>query len=280
MTFTPEQRRKKELLNTLNEQIQIKEYKKKLEKLINLEEDQRMLKEQQEYQYFGRGGGGGVKKDYLGRPIVARKSDPRYAANLYGRESNNQHVRRTFGTVVDYSGMDKAEMKAIKNYNMIILEKELEKQKDLKEKLKNEQEKRRALELKIMERKLKREKWELEYVKDQENSHNKTNINSIEFSSKKINRKRTSLQSGVTNNKLIIQPDFKLEKPIICSRQNNLCKALTQDNNNKHSLDQSSEEEGGIRNQIAEIMREEFGKLATTVKNNDLLNSIQELKVH
>lgn len=245
-----------------------------------------MEREQEEYQYFGKGGGGGVRKDYLGRVIVSRKSDPRLASNLYGKQSHNKCLRRTPGAVADYDGsaMTRAELEAISNYNLMRIRKEISTQNVLKQKLKAEQQKRRAIELKLMQRRVNAEKWRLEYVKGQENLKNEGNVDGL---LKEYNRKRVSLQPKLANSKFVIQPELVLETPMTRSRQSCLSRGLTQDHT-KYCLSQSNGEDEDvnlsrrIKDKLKQAIRKEITKLTATVKNEKtlIINSIQDLKVH
>lgn len=90
---SPELLKKKAYAESLNEQLRLKEERKRREKQTQLMEDQRIRQEQQEYQYFGKGGGGSARRDEYGRIIVSKKPDINAAANLYGRESYNRRLK-------------------------------------------------------------------------------------------------------------------------------------------------------------------------------------------
>ena len=64
--------KKRDMLESLREQIRLKEYRKKLERIQELQENERILKEQEEYQYYGKGGAGGIKRDRFGRVIALK----------------------------------------------------------------------------------------------------------------------------------------------------------------------------------------------------------------
>lgn len=81
--------KKRELFQSLKEQIRLKECRKRLEKMQEAQEERRLLGEQEEYQYFGKGGAGGIRRDHFGRVITSKKPHPSLIANLYGRECYN-----------------------------------------------------------------------------------------------------------------------------------------------------------------------------------------------
>jgi hypothetical protein len=91
-----ERLKKRELFQSLKEQIKLKEYRKRLEKKQEEQEEKRLLREQEDYQYFGKGGAGGVKKDYYGRVIASKNPDPsivsKFINRLYGRETYNRQM--------------------------------------------------------------------------------------------------------------------------------------------------------------------------------------------
>ncbi len=67
---------------------------KKMESLQKLEDDHKLMREQEKYQYFGKGGGGAPLRDKLGRVVTTRKPDPDDLGYIYGNVENDlQHAK-------------------------------------------------------------------------------------------------------------------------------------------------------------------------------------------
>ena len=119
--------------------MRLKQYRKNIDKLKDMQETQRIIKEQQEYQYFGKGG---VKRDKAGNAITIKKFDPDSVPNLYGREQYNTK-RQMSSSVVYEPSPNFAEITRIgmmNNYNKSKLKSEYEEQKVLERKVKEERE--------------------------------------------------------------------------------------------------------------------------------------------
>lgn len=170
--LSPEQAKKQNFLDSLKEQIALKEYRKKLEKMQQLEEDRRLAEEQNEYQYFGKAGAGGVKKDYFGKIIANRKVDPGSVVNLYGRESYNKITNIPSATPVPHtaSNNENYESEMLKKFHKIKLQEELNQQIALERQLKEEQKRKELMQQQLEAAKLARQQEELriQYLREQE----------------------------------------------------------------------------------------------------------------
>lgn len=90
LALNPDRAKRQNYLNDLQEQIKLKEYRKKMERLQEEQEELKVQREQQEYQYFGRAGAGGLRRDIFGNVITSKKCDPSLISNLYGRQQYNR----------------------------------------------------------------------------------------------------------------------------------------------------------------------------------------------
>lgn len=171
----PEKIKKQEFLASLKEQIAIKEERKRLDKLKQMQDDRRIIQEESDYQYFGKAGAGGIKKDYLGRTIASRKADTEAISNMYGNEAyNNGPIEK----IVEIEMPDfntSRELVNLRQYHKNQLREEMERQALLSSRLKEEQRRRELMEQKLEEQKIMREREEirLQYLKEQEEAKNR-----------------------------------------------------------------------------------------------------------
>lgn len=172
-TMTIEQVRKKQFLQSLKDQIELKRQRINMEKIRNLQEDQRILKEQEEYQYYGRCGAGSVRKDQFGNVLVSKRPDPNLACNLYGRQAYNE----TFNTP-HYDLNNDEDMNALKCHSTLRLQNEYERQLELKRQIEAERMKRKIMEDRLEEEQLKKENEKLKelYIKERDDIKKKLEL--------------------------------------------------------------------------------------------------------
>jgi len=92
-SMSPEQIKKKAYADSLKEQIRLKEEFKRQEKQMQILEDKRIRQELQKYQYFGKGGGGGPRRNHDGEIIVLRNPNAQQTYNIYRRESYDRRLK-------------------------------------------------------------------------------------------------------------------------------------------------------------------------------------------
>ncbi len=176
-----ERGKKREFLESLKEQMRLKEYRKKAEKQHQLDEDRRIMAEEQEYQYFGKGGAGGVRRDYTGHTITTRKFDPGNVCNLYGRETYNRSPGPMRRPEIDVS--PNPDQLLASHYNQVRLQSEIEQELELERKLREEQHRRMILEQQVEEERVRREREELrlKYMEEREEDAKKRAGGSSKF---------------------------------------------------------------------------------------------------
>jgi hypothetical protein len=161
LAINPERTKRQNYLNELQEQIRLKEYRKKMEKLREEQENLKVQKEQQEYQYFGRAGAGGVRRDIFGNIITSKKFDPNFISNLYAREEYNRKLLKQVEVQPVYSPPVIINPISQVKEKRIDFHEQHEQHLELQKRIEEERMRRELMEKQLEEEKSKREEQEI-----------------------------------------------------------------------------------------------------------------------
>jgi len=163
LALNPEKAKRQDYLNELQEQVRLKEYRRKMENLQNEQEDLKIQKEQQEYKYFGRAGAGAARRDIFGNIITSKKFDPNFISNLYAKEEYNRkfqlpkemEVQSMYNPIINpISPINQVKGKGID------IQEEYGRELELQKRIEEERMKRELMEKQLEEEKNKREEQE------------------------------------------------------------------------------------------------------------------------